>query len=131
MAETPAGTFDGLAVTLTVDDLEKSIDWWKGALGFTEGERMEEEGKLMGIELRSGAIRVYLGQDDWKRGRDRKKGEGWRMYLHTSGDVDAIAARAKTFGAHLDSEPRDTEWKTREFSLTDPTGFKATVGKDL
>jgi len=33
----------------------------------------------------------------------------------------------KAAGFTLDAEPFDTQWKTRQFELTDPSGFKLTV----
>lgn len=44
--------------------------------------------------------------------------------------MDEVAARAKAAGLKLDVEPFDTPWKTRQFELTDPTGFKLTVSSE-
>ena len=76
-----------------------------------------------------GIARIGLTQDDWKKGRDRVKGQGTRLFIGTNQDLDALAARAKAAGIALDSEPHDTPWGTRSFDLTDPTGFKITVEK--
>jgi catechol 2,3-dioxygenase-like lactoylglutathione lyase family enzyme len=119
-----------VAVSLTVDDLKKSIAWYEGALGFVQGERWETDGVLQGIEMKSGPIRLYLGQDDWKKGRGRQKGEGWRVYFTTTGDVDAMAERARKFGARLDGDVQDTSMGTRDFSLVDPDGFKLTISRE-
>ena len=114
--------------TLTVDDLQKSITFYE-ALGFAIDERWEEKGTLLGVMLRAGRTQIGLNQDDWKKGRDRKKGIGVRLSISTStpGSVDEIAKRAKNAGITLTSEPRDTEWKSRAFEVTDPTGFLLTV----
>ena len=117
------------SVSLTVNDLQKSIAWYEGALGFKQGERWENDGKLQGIEMSAGPVMLMLGQDDFKKGRDRKKGEGWRAFYVTDQDVDAIADRARKFGVKLDEEPADAEWGARAFALTDPDGFKITVAK--
>jgi uncharacterized glyoxalase superfamily protein PhnB len=71
-----------------------------------------------------------IGQDDWQKGRDRKKGEGFRIYCTTTQDVDVLAAAIKKRGGRLDSEPVDQPWGSRDFSLTDPDGFKITIGAD-
>ena len=63
--------------TLTVDDLQKSITFYE-ALGFAIDERWEEKGTLLGVMLRAGKTQIGLNQDDWKKGRDRKKGIGVR-----------------------------------------------------
>lgn len=112
--------------SLTVDDLQKSITFYE-ALGFGIDERWEEGGTLLGVMLRAGNIRMGLSQDDWKKGRDRKKGIGMRLMISTPGDVDEIARRAKHAGLMLTSEPHDTEWNSRAFEVTDPSGFLLTI----
>ena len=112
--------------TLTVDDLQKSITFYE-ALGFAIDERWEEKGTLRGVMLRAGKTQIGLNQDDWKKGRDRKKGIGVRLSISTPGSVDEIATRAKNAGITLTSEPRDTEWKSRAFELSDPSGFLLTI----
>ena len=115
--------------SLTVDDLQKSLAFYE-ALGFTVDERWEENGKLLGVMLRAGKNQIGLSQDDWKKGRDRKKGIGMRMYLSTTQNVDEIAARAKSAGIKLRSEPHDSEWKSRIFEVTDPNGFLLTISSE-
>jgi uncharacterized glyoxalase superfamily protein PhnB len=112
--------------SLTVDDVQKSIAFYEG-LGFTVDERWEENGVLQGVMLRAGQQRIGLSQDDWKKGRDRKKGVGMRLYVETTQNVDEIAARAKAAGIRLDSDPHQTDWKSRAFEVTDPSGFVLTV----
>ena len=112
--------------SFTVDDVQKSITFYEG-LGFVVDERWEENGRLQGVMLRAGTQRIGLSQDDWKKGRDRKKGVGLRMYIETTQNVDEIAARAKAAGITLDSEPHETEWKSRAFEVRDPSGFLLTV----
>ncbi len=86
---------------------------------------------MLGVSLRAGDARVHLSQDDWKKGRDRQKGVGIRLFIGTKQNIDEIAARAKKAGVKLDSEPHDTEWKTRAFEVTEPSGFKITVSSDM
>jgi uncharacterized glyoxalase superfamily protein PhnB len=116
--------------SFTVDDLQKSITFYE-ALGFTVDERWEENGALLGVMLRAGKNQVGLSQDDWKKGRDRKKGTGMRLFMSTTQNVDEIAARAKRAGIRLNSEPHDTEWKTRAFEVTDPSGFLLTISSEI
>jgi len=113
--------------TLTVDDLQKSIAFYE-ALGFAIDERWEEDGTLLGVMLRAGRIEIGLNQDDWKKGRDRKKGIGVRLSISTTrANVDAIATRARNAGITLKSEPHDTEWASRAFEVSDPSGFLLTI----
>jgi uncharacterized glyoxalase superfamily protein PhnB len=113
--------------TLTVDDLQKSITFYE-ALGFAIEERWEDKGTLLGVMMRVGRTQIGLNQDDWKKGRDRQKGIGVRVSISTTAaNVDEIARRVKNAGITLKSEPHDTEWKSRAFEVTDPSGFMLTV----
>ena len=113
----------------TANDLEKSLAWYRDVVGFVVEERWEKDGKLAGVELRAGDVTFMLGQDDWKKGRDRKKGEGFRLYCTTRQDVDVLAAKIVARGGTLDQEPRDQPWGMRDFALTDPDGFKITIAR--
>ncbi len=112
----------------TVNDLEKSLAWYRDVLGFAVEERWEHEGKLMGVSLQADSVGFMIGQDDWKKGRNRKKGVGFRLYCTTTQDVDVLAKRIVARGGKLDQMPRDQPWGTRDFALTDPDGFKITIG---
>ena len=115
--------------SITVDDIGKSIAFYE-ALGFAVNDRWDENGKLMYAMLQSGKLQLGLNQDDWKKGRDRTKGLGVRLHIETAQNVDEIAARVKAAGITLDAEPFDTPWKTRQFELTDPSGFKLTISTE-
>jgi uncharacterized glyoxalase superfamily protein PhnB len=114
---------------LTVDDLQKSIEFYE-ALGFAVDEPWEDNGTLLGVMMRAGKNHIALNQDDWKKGRDRKKGIGMRVFMSTTQNVDEIATRAKGAGLRLASEPHDTEWEGRAFEVTDPTGFLLTISSE-
>jgi uncharacterized glyoxalase superfamily protein PhnB len=114
---------------LTVDDLQASIRFYE-ALGFGIDERWEEGGVLLGVMLKAGEARIGLSQDDWKKGRNRQKGVGMRLFIGTTQDIDALAARAKEAGLTLDAEAHDTPWGTRAFEVTDSSGFKLTVSSE-
>ena len=129
-----ATTQEALQITtvvpsLTADDLQKSISFYE-ALGFAVSERWEDKGTLLGVMLRAGQSEIGLSQDDWKKGRDRKKGVGLRLLLSTTQNVDEVAARAKRAGITLKSEPFDSEWKTRVFEVVDPSGFLLTISSE-
>ena len=128
MARTQEGVrISAVVPTLTVDDLQKSIAFYE-ALGFAIEERWEDKGTLLGVMLRAGNTELGLNQDDWKKGRDRKKGIGVRLSISTApGAVDEIARQARDAGITLKSEPHDTEWKSRAFEVVDPSGFLLTI----
>jgi uncharacterized glyoxalase superfamily protein PhnB len=128
MATTTESTLQAKTIspTLTVNDLQQSLKFFE-SLGFAVEDRWEEQGKLLGVMLRAGDTSIGLSQDDWKKGRDRQKGVGMRLLIGTKQNIDQIASRAKAAGLKLDSEPHETEWKTRAFDVTEPSGFKITV----
>ena len=80
-----------LSPTFTVNDLQRSLAWYRDGLGFFVSERWEEGGTLQGVMLKAGACHLSLTQDDFNKGRDREKGVGFRMWCETFQEVDAIA----------------------------------------
>jgi predicted enzyme related to lactoylglutathione lyase len=110
----------------TVDDLQRSLSFYTSVLGFITGERWtDDSGKLRGLMVKAGVCELALMQDDWAKGRDRKKGEGVRLWCETAQDIDALAARIKDAGYALTEEPKDSPWG-RSFALDDPDGFHLT-----
>lgn len=113
--------------SFTVGDLEMSLAFYRDVLGFEVEETWKsDEGSVMGISLKAGDVSFMIGQDDWKKGRDRKKGEGLRIYCETKQKVDDLAKRIESKGGRLDQGPTDEPWGVRDISLTDPDGFKIT-----
>lgn len=121
-------TLTSVSPSFTVGDLQKSLAWYRDVLGFAVADRWEHEGKLLGVEMKAGPVSVYLSQDDWKKGRDRVKGEGFRVHCETDQDIDSLVARIKARGGRLLQEP-SSEWGGRHFAIADPDGFKITIEK--
>ena len=121
----------GLVPSLTVKDLQGSMEWYRDVVGFHVEKAHERNGEVRGYTLVAGAQRILLGQDDGAKGRDRVKGLGMRFYLETAQDVDEIAAGIKARGGTLESEPADTAWGPRAFSLVDPDGFAFTIMSEM
>jgi uncharacterized glyoxalase superfamily protein PhnB len=112
--------------SLTVNNLQESERFFT-ALGFEIEDRWEENGTLLGLMLKAGEARLGLSQDDGKKGANRSKGVGMRLYIEAESDIDAAAAAAKAAGVTLQREPHDTEWGTRAFEVTEPSGFLLTI----
>ena len=118
--------------SLTVNDLTRSLAFYTEALGFFVGERWTDGDALRGVMLKAGGCELGLSQDDWKQGRDRRKGAGFRIWCDTAQDLDAIAARVKAAGGALTEEPEDhPAWGVRSFSVDDPDGFHLTIARKL
>ena len=114
-----------VAAGFTANDAAATIKWFTDVLGFKVLERWERDGEFRGASLGSGDIMINIGQDDWKMGRDRVKGQGVRLYVTTNTNIDKYAADIKARGGQLESEPVDG-WGTRSFGVSDPDGYKIT-----
>lgn len=117
----------GFTPGFTVSDLERSLAFYTQALGFVVSERWVHDGQLLGVMLKAGASELGLSQDDWKKGRDRRKGVAVRIWCQTTQDVDVLAARVRAAGHPLSEEPHDPAWGGRAFSVDDPDGFQLTI----
>ena len=126
---TATKTLQGTSVmpSLTVNDLQRSLEFF-AALGFEVEDRWEDNGVMLGAMLKAGNARLGLSQDDGKKGRDRVKGVGMRIYIEADDNIDEVAARAKAAGITLVSEPQDTDWGNRAFEVKEPSGFLITIG---
>jgi uncharacterized glyoxalase superfamily protein PhnB len=116
-----------VAASLTVNEVNASIAWYRDVLRFTPGERWETDGTLRGIQMKAGSCDLMLAQDDFAKGRDRTKGEGIRLYISTAQDITAIADRIIARGIKLDFGPQEMPWGDYAFAITDPDGYKITV----
>ena len=108
--------------TLTVDDLEASIAFYRDFLGFVVAESWEDEGH-QGAELQAGSVHLVLSQDDFAKGRDRKKGIGFRLWCVTTQDLDELAANIEERGGTLSHPVSERSWGGRDFGVVDPDGF--------
>ena len=118
-----------MSVSLTVKDLQKSLVWYHEVVGFSIERKIEREGKLRSITLKSGDVRISINQDDGAKGWDRIKGQGFSLSIKTNQNVDELAKRIKERGGILDSEPADMSWGVRLFRLHDPDGYKLSISR--
>jgi catechol 2,3-dioxygenase-like lactoylglutathione lyase family enzyme len=120
-----------LAPSFTVNDVEQSIRFYTGVLGFVEDERWKDAaGALRGASLKAGVCTVNLTQDDWAKGRDRKKGVGLRVWCGTAQDIDALAKRITSAGGRLSEGPTTQSWGARSLGIEDPDGFQITIYRE-
>jgi uncharacterized glyoxalase superfamily protein PhnB len=118
------------SVSFTVNDLQRSIQYYTDAFGFEIKDRYESDGQLRYVEMRAGSCSLGLGQDDFAKGRNRVKGVGLRFFINTAQDLHALAARARAAGAILDADPAPLPWGPLAFSFTDPDGFNFTIANE-
>jgi predicted enzyme related to lactoylglutathione lyase len=123
-ARTPAG-HTSVAPGFTANDAKATLAWYTDVLGFTLAEEWIVDGVFRGGTVSHGGVQINIGQDDWKQGRDRIKGQGTRAYIQTALDIDKYAADIKSRGGVLEHDPMDG-WGSRAFGIADPDGFKIT-----
>jgi len=121
----------GFEPSFTVNDIERSLRFYTEVLGFIVSEEVSDGAVLQGAVLKSGVCTVGLSQDDWAKGRDRRKGEGVRIWCRTAQDIDALAARIIAAGGELAEAPREQPWGVRSLSISDPDGFRLTIYREL
>jgi uncharacterized glyoxalase superfamily protein PhnB len=120
-----------LTASLTVNDLQRSLAWYRDIVGFTVDKEYDREGVLRAVALKAGSVRVLLGQDDGAKGWDRSKGEGISLQITTSQSIDWIADRIRERGGEIEMEPTDTPWGARVMRLRDPDGFRLVVSSEV
>jgi predicted enzyme related to lactoylglutathione lyase len=118
-----------LAASLTAEDLEASVAWYREVLGFTIDRRFERDGISFAVRVRAGAVALLLTQDNGAKGSDRAKGAGISLRLTTAQDIDALAAQVKARGGALDAEPTSGPGG-RVFRLCDPDGFRLVISSE-
>jgi uncharacterized glyoxalase superfamily protein PhnB len=116
-----------LGISLTVKDLQKSLSFYQEAVGFAIDRKIERDGKLRGVALKAGDVSISINQDDWAKGLDRIKGEGFSLRIITDQNIDEIANHIKKNGGTLDSEPADMPWGSRAFRFRDPDGYRIAI----
>jgi uncharacterized glyoxalase superfamily protein PhnB len=116
-----------LMPALTVNDLAASVAWYRDVLGFIVAEEYRREDRVVGVRLTAGTVDFLLGQDDFAKGRDRKKGVALRLYAITGQDIDQLAAAIKERGGELAQEPQDQPWGARDLAVVDPDGFVISI----
>jgi uncharacterized glyoxalase superfamily protein PhnB len=119
-----------LSASLTVKDLQKSVAWYRDAVGFFVGRSIERDGKVIAVMMKAGTIEISLNQDDGAKGWDRVKGQGFALYFTTAQKVDDIANRIKANGGTLEREPADMPWGVRMFRFKDPDGFSIAISSE-
>jgi uncharacterized glyoxalase superfamily protein PhnB len=120
-------TASAFSISLTVNDLAKSLAWYHEILGFAIERKNERDGKLRSVALKAGSAKIMINQDDGAKGWTRIKGEGFSLNIITEQNIDTLAARVKEHGGTLDEEPADKPWGVRLFRLKDPDGYKLSI----
>lgn len=121
----------GLFPYLTVQDAEKSIDFYHKAFGFSLSSQpgKDEQGKIQHAEMKFGEDVCIMFAPEGSWGSPRKSPivlgttPSLVLYIYCE-DVDALHKQATAHGAKSTMEPNDGFWGDRICSLTDPDGHE-------
>ena len=108
-AQSKGLTLRGVAPSFTVNDLAESLAWYqrrprvrrRGALG--AGREAAS-----GCRFSAGDVTFMIGQDDWKKGRDREEGRGLSDLLHDGAGTSTTSRSASRRRAESSTMSRRT-----------------------
>jgi lactoylglutathione lyase len=111
---------------LSVDDLARSLGFYRDLLGFVEAYRFPEGDSAVFVTLTAGSSEIGLGQlgpNPALHGRVQRPASGHRIELCVYvDDVVAMIERARRAGFSVVLEPVDQPWGERIAYLEDPDG---------
>jgi catechol 2,3-dioxygenase-like lactoylglutathione lyase family enzyme len=106
-------------------DLEKSLRFWRDALGLSVDRAMRQDGRLVGCMVHNERLYVWLNQ---RAGSPTKPDdyEGIRLYWAPD-DIRALRERLLQHGYSV-SEIVDRDYGQTEFVVTDDDGYSHCFG---
>jgi uncharacterized glyoxalase superfamily protein PhnB len=119
-------TFERVIPLLVYRDVEAAHDFLVEAFGFEPGGvQRAPDGQPVHAEVQVGKTAIWLHRVTEEHQLDSPlhgmAGAGLVVYV---ADVDAHFARARSAGAHIDSEPIDQPYGQREYGARDPEGHR-------
>lgn len=102
---------------ITVPDLPAALDFYRGALGFSERYRFPAEGDPVFVTLRLGTSDLGIGADATA---------GYELCVYAD-DCDEAVATLRAAGAEIVAEPADQPWGERLARAIDPAGHRLMV----
>jgi catechol 2,3-dioxygenase-like lactoylglutathione lyase family enzyme len=123
--KTTGGVISGVIAQLRTTDLEKSIAFYTGTLGFALDFRYED----FYAGIRAGGQVFHLKRVDSPDPSIPfvRDGEHFHLYLE-AGDLASVAATLKSRGVALVRDVHETPWGTRELVLRDDQGHTLRIG---
>jgi len=113
-------------ITLGVQDLDRSVDFYRDGLGLPLQEGYE--GQIAFFELIGTWLALYPRESLSADANQSPSGDGFQGFTmaHNVGsreDVDQLISKASSAGAQVVKEPQDTEWGGYSGYFKDPDGF--------
>lgn len=127
-------TLQNLIPMLNVSDIEASLEFYRGALGFKVVSDPEAVKRWRWAAIRSGRTELMLSQTESGPGladcADPQVSTAWPVIFYFYPD-DVARLHAKLIASGFEPTPlQDTIYGMREFSLRDPDGHMLSFGQD-
>ncbi|MET9066155.1 VOC family protein [Streptosporangium sandarakinum] len=107
-------------VSLTVADLDRTVDWYVNGLDFISLFTVPGPGGEPALVH----LRRWRYQDILVRPGKADPGKGWTIGVMADLEqLDALAERARAHGGGTVEGPADTPWNTTDLRVTDPDGY--------
>lgn len=118
-----------LFVKLSVRDVAASAEWYKDALGFRSVYALAgDDGTEVLNHLRLGRYQDLMLIAQPQDLGESNKGQGVVINLAIDKDIDSLAQRARSVGSRVEG-PMETQWNTRELTVSDPDGYVLTFSQ--
>jgi predicted enzyme related to lactoylglutathione lyase len=114
----------GLTAAMGVTDLDRAIDWYRSALGFTLRYRKEEMGWC---ELATETLGVNIGLSEVEQVEAR----GGATLTFGVRDIGRARARLEASGVRFDGDTMTIEGMVKLATFFDPDGNKLMLYQDL
>ena len=111
-------------LTLTVESVEKSIDFYQNKLGFKLAWNAAPHFALIKVGEGGGSIGLLWWQEALKEGAE-KLSDAQKKAIHvelSTDDLDGVYAELKAKGVPFITEPHDEPWE-RAATAIDPDGY--------
>ena len=114
----------GAATVFVVDDVARSVEYYRDALGFRVEFTWGDPVTYDGVER--GRVLIHL-----QASRHAKRTRGQAGVYVFVDDVDPLFAEFKRRGALLQDEPKDYPYGMRDFGVKDPDGNDLYFGSEV
>ncbi|MGH3033308.1 MAG: VOC family protein [Gaiellaceae bacterium] len=110
---------------LRVENVERSLDFYEGLLGFEVRERLDEDGGPVWAYLSLGAAELMLSEQPGEVNVVPRGGA--ILYLYPD-DAPSLHARLNDAGLEV-GKMRATDYEMLEFDVLDPDGYELWFGQ--
>ncbi len=125
-------SIERLAPLLNVEDVSRSIDFYRDRLDFKVAHHWEDGGRMRWAYLERGEIALMLNELQHATSEERRQRGSYQdvvLYFYVS-DADEMRQRLSDAGVAVGGI-EDTDYGMREFYLRDPDGYELGFGSPL